>query len=74
MTVTTSHPALIQTWAKSAIWHMTVKPSIGVRQGKTSSVTGLARTSAFASRRRIASFEYRGPAFADRTLAARLWA
>jgi ABC-type thiamine transport system ATPase subunit len=58
MTITTSHPALVRAWAKSSEWKMTAAPALGKSHG----VKALMRDTA--TRRRVASFEYVGPAFA----------
>lgn len=74
-TITTSHPALIKTWARSSYWRMTQKPALGI--GHSGSTT-LSRNRGEATRRRVATFEYVGPPLyrgsaEAREIASRLW-
>jgi ABC-type ATPase with predicted acetyltransferase domain len=65
-----SHPALVQAWAKSPLWHMTSPPKFQVPPGKNSTI----KPAAHASHRRVAHFQWRGPALEDVQLARRMWA
>lgn len=71
LTVTTSHPALIAAWAKSKAWRMTLAPRMGVIHSGDG--TGMNHTSAGSLGRKVASFEYAGPAHPDAEEARRLW-
>lgn len=68
----TSHPALIIARAKSQNWKMTSKPRIPSVSHR-STIGGNAHYSTANLGRRVASFEYVGPALEDRDLARRLW-
>ena len=66
-----SHPALIRTWAKSPLWKLLTPPRFAPLSGRKSGLPSLQLSHAFD--RRVAHFEYVGPALMDRTLAERLW-
>lgn len=70
LTVTTSHPALIRTWAKSSCWLMRQAPHIP--SGHTGHI-GMNHASAGRLGRRVASFEYVGSALQDTVTASRMW-
>lgn len=65
-----SHPALVLAWAKSPLWRMTSPPRFQAPPGKTSIV----RATTHARHRRVAHFQWVGPACADAALAKALWA
>lgn len=69
MIATAAHPTLIAARARSALWRMTSAPAIRGRHTDPS-----LRTTATTWRRRVASFEYVGPALKDAALARRLYA
>lgn len=69
MCVGTSHPALVKVWAKSPLWHMTSPPKFQTPPGKNSTV----RPAQHAAHRRVAHFQWRGPAMEDAQMARRLW-
>ena len=72
MCVGTSHPALIKTWARSPLWHMTRKPDFQAQVSSKSTVPNLMQ--AHARHRRTAAFQWRGGAWPDLDVARRLWA
>jgi GNAT superfamily N-acetyltransferase len=72
MSIGTSHPGLIRPWARSPLWRMTKGPDFGTKQGRTTTLTGMMKTTT----RRVAHFMYAGPGFAgeaDRKRAIALW-
>lgn len=69
-----AHPALIKAWARSPLWRMTSPPRFQVPGGKTSSISSKGGLAAHAKHRRVAHFQWAGPAFEDVAVAKRLWA
>lgn len=69
-----SHPALVRTWAKSPLWHMTSKPGF---QAAPSSTSKPNLKQQHASHRRVAHFQWRGGCFDDEESnheARKMWA
>jgi ABC-type transport system involved in cytochrome c biogenesis ATPase subunit/GNAT superfamily N-acetyltransferase len=71
--VGTSHPALIGTWAKSKLWHMTGKPGFQNPPGKTAGKSAGQYMQKHAAHRRVAHFQWRGGTLEDGALAKRMW-
>lgn len=70
--VVTSHPAMIHALARSTLWHMAHPPAFANKPGRRAAGLGYATT----TRRRAASFRWRGGAFeaeADRRTARAMW-
>lgn len=65
-----SHPALVKAWARSKLWRMTSPPAFGKPPSRTS--TAISMSTAHARWRRVAHFQWVGPACADRA-ASQLW-
>lgn len=71
--VSSSHPALIQVWAKSPRWKMTSAPRFQSTPGKTSSRPDMAMK--HAAHRRVASFMWcGGVGEVDPVVARKMWA
>lgn len=65
----TGNPHFIRALARSPKWDMTAKPAFANRLGRNA----MNHMKAHAFTRRVAHFEYAGPAHADRAQAAMLW-
>lgn len=69
--VSTSHPALVKTWASSQNWTMTGAPKFATKPGATSTLAMVK-----GQHRRIAHFQWRGGSFNDdaqSSTAVRMW-
>lgn len=71
MRITTGHPALVRTLARSPRWNMDRAPRRSSGTSVHSSVRSLLRTTALD--RHAASFEFVGAPFSDPAQAARMW-
>jgi GNAT superfamily N-acetyltransferase len=56
-----SHPALVRVWARSKLWSMNSAPGFAPKQGKTSTIKGIVKS----SNRRVAHFKWAGGAWQD---------